>query len=387
MAHTKGRSSRCAFQPRPKKKPAPPAAPRVVKPALPASQLAHYQLLLRVFASAYAAELAAREDLQSTIQDVKKALYERDFAAAFENEEGLAGYAARWSPTRALCYAGVLAAVDLSEGRGRRKNVVDYGGEDEDEDEEAEGGKGEDKRESEEEEEKEELHIVALGGGAAELAAYASLRCQSPAISGSLTLIDSAPWTSVLARLETHLSLPPLLSKYASASAHAANAALMSPEAASSLHIHFSQADLLALSPADLRAVVFRDGPPRKTLVTLLFTLNELYAVSRGKTTLLLLALTEMLPIGSGLLVLDSPGSYSEAAVGKEMRRYPMRLLVEHTLLREERGVQKEKVWEQVETEESVWFRLPEGLEYPIQLENMRYQKHLYKLVKPEKRT
>ena len=35
--------------------------------------------------------------------------------------------------------------------------------------------------------------------------------------------------------------------------------------------------------------------------------------------------------------------------------------------------------WEKVVDEESKWFRLPPGLRYPIELENMRYQIHLYR--------
>jgi 25S rRNA (uracil2843-N3)-methyltransferase len=46
-------------------------------------------------------------------------------------------------------------------------------------------------------------------------------------------------------------------------------------------------------------------------------------------------------------------------------------------------GTQEEPVngrrWKKLEGEESVWCRLGEGLEYPIKLENMRYQIHLYK--------
>ena len=36
-------------------------------------------------------------------------------------------------------------------------------------------------------------------------------------------------------------------------------------------------------------------------------------------------------------------------------------------------------IWEKLESADSVWFRLAEGLRYPIQLENMRYQMHLYR--------
>ena len=39
--------------------------------------------------------------------------------------------------------------------------------------------------------------------------------------------------------------------------------------------------------------------------------------------------------------------------------------------------------WEKLESADSVWFRLAEGLRYPIPLENMRYQMHLYRACRP----
>lgn len=45
-------------------------------------------------------------------------------------------------------------------------------------------------------------------------------------------------------------------------------------------------------------------------LVTIMFTLNEFYSVSKSATTKLLLSVTSILEPGSLLLVVDSPGSY-----------------------------------------------------------------------------
>jgi 25S rRNA (uracil2843-N3)-methyltransferase len=112
----------------------------------------------------------------------------------------------------------------------------------------------------------------------------------------------------------------------------------------------------------------------------MMFTLNELFTSGGiGKTTRLLLDLTSSVPIGSLLLVVDSPGSYSETTLGKEAKRYPMQWLLDRIML----GTQKDPVggrkWKKLESEDSVWCRLSEKLEYPIRLENMRYQLHLYK--------
>jgi 25S rRNA (uracil2843-N3)-methyltransferase len=117
-------------------------------------------------------------------------------------------------------------------------------------------------------------------------------------------------------------------------------------------------------------------------LITLLFTLNELYTSSITQTTAFLLKLTAATVQGTVLLVVDSPGSYSEATVGKDKKKYPMQWLMDRTLLgdqgaaREERDAPK---WEKVMGDESRWFRMPEKLKYPISLENMRYQIHLFR--------
>jgi 25S rRNA (uracil2843-N3)-methyltransferase len=121
----------------------------------------------------------------------------------------------------------------------------------------------------------------------------------------------------------------------------------------------------------------------RPMLVTLLFTLNELYTSSIGKTTAFLLNLTAAATSGSLLLVVDSPGSYSEATVGTEAKRYPMHWLLDHTLLetQKSRGSESALKWVKLVSEDSKWFRIPESIRYPIPLENMRYQMHLYRRV------
>jgi len=138
-------------------------------------------------------------------------------------------------------------------------------------------------------------------------------------------------------------------------------------------------------------------------LLTLLFTLNELYSVSISKTTAFLLNLTMAVKKGTLLLVVDSPGSYSETAVGSaggEGKKYPMKWLLDHVMIGkqkkkkavegeeeevvavvEEEGEKEIAAWEKVVEDDSRWWRIGESLKYPIALENMRYQIHLYKRV------
>ena len=55
-------------------------------------------------------------------------------------------------------------------------------------------------------------------------------------------------------------------------------------------------------------------------LVTLMFTLNELYKISISRTTTLLLTLTSIMEPGSLLLVVDSLGSYSTVKLNKRSK-------------------------------------------------------------------
>lgn len=319
--------------------------------------------------------------LTPLLREQKAALFARDFAAAFENArpELLEAYAARWSPTRALGYAGVLAGLgDHLEGVLQAQDPAT-----------SDAAAADDARKH--------LKVAAIGGCAAEVAALAgflhvrnksSKTRDTTQLSGAITLLDSAPWGTVVAMLQDNLTTPPPLSSYASEAARASNAALIEPH---DLTSKFVKHNVLSLSQEQLAAHLGTSlnsgdrASQQPILVTLFFTLNELYTTGGiGKTTAFLLNLGAVLPFGSLLLVVDSPGSYSEATLGKESKRYPMHWLLDHSLLKRVRKEGEEGcTWEKLESDESTWFRLSESLRYPIQLENMRYQMHLYRATKP----
>ncbi|ORY68704.1 uncharacterized protein BCR38DRAFT_334501 [Pseudomassariella vexata] len=318
-------------------------------------ELKHQQTLLNIFIDTFSSVFRA-DDFASVLQEVKQALYNREFAKAFGKEGYLDVYAARWSPTRALCYARVLGEIEehlREEGKG------------------SEGGGNEVERRNKQS----PLKVLAIGGGAAEIVSFASFLSRNEEFSGDLTLLDTGPWKGVIDKLSTTLRTPPQLSKYASATAKATNAAL-TPE--SRLRWTFAQQDILDLTKEQLAEVLGTDA----LLVTLLFTLNELYTSGGiAKTTSFLRTLTTSIPINSLLLVVDSPGSYSEASIGKEARKYPMQWLLNHTLLNDSKLPTDGCKWEKLESHDSIWFRVAELLRYPVALENMRYQMHLYRAV------
>jgi 25S rRNA (uracil2843-N3)-methyltransferase len=121
-------------------------------------------------------------------------------------------------------------------------------------------------------------------------------------------------------------------------------------------------------------------------------TLNELYKTSMPRTTAFLRKLKDATPKGSLLLVVDSPGAYSEVATpnakeGDEKRKYPMNMLLDHALLPKEKNPddsdeeRPERAWEKVINEPSIVYKLDDALSYPVSLENMRFQVHLFKRI------
>ncbi|PSR97667.1 hypothetical protein BD289DRAFT_458864 [Coniella lustricola] len=395
----------------------------------------HQQKLLDIYRTAFNTVITSG-NFHAVLQEVKSALFKRDFEAAFGREDYLEAYAARWSPTRSLCYASVLDRISphLDELTG---NVVEEE-EEEEEEEEAEGEEaGDDVTDTEDGGEthssKTDIHddnddddvhqpeshdvtttdaeprlptclkVLALGGAAAEIVAFGSyLSHLSPETTGAIALLDIAPWSSVVDKLRISLTSPPKLSKFASAAKQAANKEpLLEPSRLQSAT--FEQHDALALGKEELASMIMalsspspsahealpeppaqpeQQQEPQPILVTLLFTLNELFTASGiGKTTTFLLNLTAVLPPGSLLLVVDSPGTYSETTIGKDAKRYPMQWLLDRVLSLKTDDSQEQDgpVWDKIESHESLWFRLAPELRYAIPLEDMRYQMHLYR--------
>ncbi|CZT08870.1 uncharacterized protein RCO7_03517 [Rhynchosporium graminicola] len=352
------------------------------------------QLALNIFKNTFP-DVLASETLQSLLQEVKGCLYARDFERAFGRKDYLEAYSVRWSPSRALCYQAVL--IDLQQHlsevfpacrNGKPRNS---------------GG----------------LHAMSFGGGAAEVVAFGAflrhlhdftqdqraqdvdVRLDSLTITDQsseteplqdnasstdheidLVLVDSADWKDVSVKLTSGLTAIPTLSKYANAAARESNFPLLD---VGSLKTSFIMKNCLEMDRQQLLSL----NAGKKTLITLLFTLNELYTASISRTTQFLLDLTASAEPGTLLLIVDSPGSYSETTFGpagdtETPNKYPMKWLLEHALLATETPDGQENsvaLWEKIVSDDSRWFRIHETLRYPIAIENMRYQIHLYRKV------
>ena len=287
------------------------------------------------------------EDI-AALQEVKGHLYNRDFLMAFGSEHYLRAYALRWSAARALGYLEVFDEIEAPLLSCRSGDAI---------------------------------KVLAVGGGAgAEVVGFAGwLKHASTAVDATqdqtcnvdLSLVDVAAWQQVADSLAHACTTPVELSKYASAAAREANIPFVP---ADRLQTRCEQADVLEW---DEQTVASR--AETMDLVTIMFTLNELYSTSVPKTQRFLSHLTATMRFGSLLLVVDSPGSYSTVSINGAEKKYPMQWLLDHTLVGPKTDEDRAKKWEKLVENESKWFRLPEALQYPVELENMRYQIHLYR--------
>ena len=384
--------------------------PQVGKPNLPSPSttvpVELQQLLLNIFKTAFSESFNSKSS--AVIQQIKRHLFNRDFHKAFDSQDLREAYATRWSPSRALAYTHILynlapvttrllsvTALDpatigqsrthqphnaLANVQPTGANALSLGCKDN--------------------------RFVCVGAGAgAEIAALGgclslmnrhALNAQTSVARNEnpddrslqfglkVSIVDIADWNSVLCRLQSNITAAPPLSQYASDEAKAANTALIE---ADTLVLEFIKQDVLTMT-TDQMPVLFADA----SLVTFMFTLNELYATSMSATTNLLLSLTMLLSPNTLLLVVDSPGSYSTIALGQTSdpgeeamrKRYPMQWLLDHTLIEaasvgSSNNASGQRQWEKLETQGSEWFRLSSELRYPIELEDMRYQMHLYR--------
>ena len=363
------------------------------------------QLILNAFGNSF----FRHADSFTLIQELKQHLFNRDFLSAFGRQDLLEVYALRWSPSRALAYFDLFrdcevltdALEDLFVERvaQRRKSslqIMPIGGSDE------VSPRNSPRVELNMPKSEDNVKVTCLGAGSGaevvSFAAYLHWLRNGTSEDGStgpenheslpikvlnLQIIDMADWSAVVDTLVSEMTFKADKSGMP-----------QSPLTDSSyFQASFSQLDVLSpdFEPLTLKI-------QSSSLVTLMFTLNELYTTSMSRTTTLLLTLTSIMEPGSFLLVVDSPGSYSTVKLSKrseaagkttesttaEEKRYPMQWLLDHTLIEasnvgSSKNASGEKQWEKVHTQNSRWCRLPKGLTYPIELEDMRYQVHLYK--------
>ncbi|KAG5416820.1 hypothetical protein I9W82_005550 [Candida metapsilosis] len=262
-------------------------------------------------------------DLDTFIQKVKSDLYNRDYIAAFNDDNKRFSYAARWSPSRALAYASLFSTlqpvVDLLQESEQVKRVLCVG-----------GGAG--------------SEVVGLG------AVFCRLKEYNPNSPSQLDInvVDIADWTMVVNHLTNYMKQNWVHRE-------------------SSLNMRFTNEDILSSKVEDIASI---------DLITLLFTTNELFAEKRKETIKFLHALSNGCKSGTLLLIAESAGSFSNITIGN--KQFPVQFLID-TILVGKQG-QLNGPWEIISESDSIWYRVNEReVTYPLKLENMRFFYRLYR--------
>lgn len=297
------------------------------------------------------------EALHRTIQTVKTDLYNRDYAAAFDNEDKRSAYCCRWSPPRAVAYASLfgylkevreiiqckssaiddkLASLSLDESpRNGRPNI--------------------------------DSNILCIGGGAGgELVSIASIFTPSRDFSLKYSktpqkddtspklnvhLVDIANWSHLVGSLDKGISENWLYDQ------------------SKNFNVTFEHKDILGMTPRDLKL-------KNLNLITLLFTTNELFTEQKAASIRFFQNLNANCMTGCHLLIVESAGSFSHITVGT--KKFPIQFLVD-TLLLGKRGEERKGDWEIVDQSDSLWYRGNDEFDYPVKLENMRFFYRLYR--------
>lgn len=288
----------------------------------------------------------ADPELPERIQRIKGALYDKRFLDVFCDAALLQAYAARWVPGRALAFREVFDESNAVRrwigGKARQGQLPLL----------------------------EEQEMICIGGGAgSELIALAAVLAEAEPLSRPfrIRLVDVGPYGDLLTTLEGGVR-------------HT-----FKTVTEDKLKIVFQQADVLGdvtwLDPSAGR-------PP---LITLLFTITELFAQSRASAIVFLRCLAECSP-GTLFLVLDSANEDASAVqVGTAGRAFSLVMLLDGLLctgLGNDGKGNSEGAWKVVDKVDSRWFRLPDGLQelYPVKIENTRYWMRLYKRIDRKER-
>lgn len=278
------------------------------------------QDVLKLYKDSFDLLLGEMELLEMLIQTVKGDLYNRDYIQAFSDDDRRSAYCCRWSPSRSLCYQSIFSCLD---------EIKELFVED-------------------------EVNVLSIGGGAgAELVAVSSLFIKSRVDNNlknklNLKLIDIANWENIVNRIRTTMHKTWI------------------PSEVSNLNIDFINSDILSITDTN----IYKD----MSLITLLFTTNELFHENRSKAVQFLQNMTNSCSKGCYLLILESAGSYSHIEIGS--KKFPIQFLVDTILL----GKDKESgSWALVNESDSCWYRVDTRFKYDLKLENMRFFFRLYR--------
>ncbi|GAA5965758.1 hypothetical protein JCM21900_002128 [Sporobolomyces salmonicolor] len=344
-----------------------------------------------------------------TLQHVKGLLYNKQYLEAFatdsdEGERWREVYVSRWTPARALMYERILRECGVAEALG-------WAEEREDGEREVSERRREKEREAKAAERakvkavdgrQQEKEVIMIGAGAGsevlglacvlgsaaagkdqdedEDEAVAERRQRRPRV--TVKAIDQGSWGALIGKMGQGIREEwPVL------------AGELQDGAAGDFEVEFIKGDVLqpfspAPAPSDSSAnstpsashlLNLDYSSPSLSLITICFTISELLLQSRLSTLRFLSHLTSSSPSGVHLLIVES-ASLALIPLGKSGRTYPLGQLLDHALCGDGK-------WNVVKSEETQWYRMPEGAEEAynrgtgtrVKLENSRVVIRLYR--------
>ncbi|KAI8899938.1 hypothetical protein BC833DRAFT_328790 [Globomyces pollinis-pini] len=104
-------------------------------------------------------------------------------------------------------------------------------------------------------------------------------------------------------------------------------------------------------------------------LITSCFLLNEIFTLSKTSFAKLISCIVNTIKKGAYFLVIDSAGSFSECTIGESKQNQYMLFNILDSI----------QSFECLEKHDSVWYRFPKELDYPLPLRNMRFFLRLYR--------
>ncbi|KAM0790883.1 hypothetical protein ACM66B_004722 [Microbotryomycetes sp. NB124-2] len=350
---TYGRQNRNATASTSKSSAAPPRprqAASTSTTAVVAPSLNSYERALLTALHSMARPIMATPSYNETLQQLKGALFDKDYERAFggETDDLRMIYSTRWVPARAVIYRRIFqenSRAIMTAIKGKAKQSDD----DDDDDPNS------------------STRVVMVGGGAgSEVVAFTSWIVEKLVNEGlvvprlDIVPIDTADWTTVLKAQQAQLSE-------------------LHPQLDSQVKVTFLKDDILNLTTSTDKLINWSST----RLVTILFTISELFLQSRSKTFQLLSHISKQTLQGTLLLIVES-ASLALIPVGSSGRNYPVGMLLDGVLTLDKGKQSHERAqWECLQSEDAKWYRLPttEAAQvYPgQQLENTRVVLRLYR--------
>eukprot|EP01127_Copromyxa_protea_P003082 TRINITY_DN12952_c0_g1_i1.p1 TRINITY_DN12952_c0_g1~~TRINITY_DN12952_c0_g1_i1.p1 ORF type:complete len:280 (-),score=49.05 TRINITY_DN12952_c0_g1_i1:63-902(-) len=266
------------------------------------------QEVVHLLTSSYT-DVIESPDFGSKHKRIKELFIKRDFVTVFQ-PENLSVYLVAYVPTRALIYRQFFSSEEYILKILQRPN----------------------------------LNVCCLGGGpGSELLGLASVsREQEKPFKMTMNVHDMADWSEainpLLKKLESEWNIGPEVITY-----------------------NNYVTDMLDSTNEKLYQDI-KDAD----LVTLMFTVNELFKENKAKALSFLSSVREGMKKGAFLLIIDCAGEFSQIQVG------PQKYMI-YSLLDYVKGFKK------ILFENSRWYRFPPGITCPVKLDNQRYFWRLYR--------